>query len=210
MTSGGAGHGSIELVVPEPVPEAFLRVLADLTTWLEDAGAPAMVVGGVAASILGRPRATRDIDSLAMVAEEGWPALLDEAPRHGIVARIEQPLQFARRTHVLLLRHADSGIDIDVILGRLPYEQEAIARGEVHDLAGVRVKLPQVEDLMIMKAIARRPQDLRDIEGLLDAHPDVDIDRVQQWLGEFSAALDMPGLLEGFEKLLRQRKQSNE
>lgn len=192
--------------MPEQVPEAFLKVLADLTSWLESAKAPAMVVGGIAASILGRPRATRDIDSLAFVPEERWSVLLAEAQNHGIAPRIEQPLDFARRTRVLLLRHVDSGIDIDLILGLLPFEEEAISRGEFHDLAGVRVKLPQAEDLIIMKAIAQRPQDLRDIEGLLDAHPGADIDRVRQWVREFSVAMTMPGILDGLEKLLAQRK----
>jgi hypothetical protein len=193
--------------VPERVPQPFLRVLADLTGWLDEAGVPAMVVGGVAASIMGRPRATRDIDSLAIVPEERWPALLAAAGNHGIVARIEQPLEFARRTRVLLLRHADTEIDIDVILGRLPFEEEAIARSELHSFADVHVKLPQVEDLMIMKAIARRPQDLRDIEGLLDVHPNADIDRVRRWVREFSTAIAMPDILEDFEKLLTRRSQ---
>jgi hypothetical protein len=192
--------------VPEHVPEAFLEVLTDLTSWLESAAVPAMVIGGVAASILGRPRATRDIDSLAIAAPDRWPALLAEAQNHGIIARIGQPLDFAQKTRVLLLRHTNSGIDIDVILGRLPYEEEAVARGELHDLAGIQVKLPRVEDLMIMKAIARRPQDMRDIEGLLDAHPDADIDRVRQWVSEFSAAMAMPDILEDLEKLLARRK----
>jgi hypothetical protein len=192
--------------MPDRVPEAFLKVLADLTGWLENAQVPAMVVGGVAASILGRPRATRDIDTLAILAEDRWAEVLAGAKSHGIAARIEQPLAFASRTRVLLLRHVDSGIDIDVILGRLPYEEEAVARGEVHDFAGVRVKLPRVEDLMIMKAIAQRPQDLRDIEGLLDANPDTDVDRVRKWVREFATAMTMPDLFRDFEKLLEQRK----
>ncbi len=192
--------------MPERVPEAFLKVLADLTGWLSRARVPAMVVGGVAASILGRPRATRDIDTLAILPEHRWSDVLAEAKNHGIAARIEQPLDFARRTRVLLLRHVDSGIDIDVILGRLPYEEEAVARSEPHDFAGVQVKLPQVEDLLIMKAIAQRPQDVRDIEGLLDAHPDADVARVRGWLREFATAMTMPDILEGFERLLEQRK----
>lgn len=190
----------------EPVPRTFIGVLTDLTGWLESMHVPAMVIGGVAASILGRPRATRDIDSLAMLSEDKWAAALAGADQYGIVARIEKPLEFARRTHVLLLRHAQSGIDIDVILGRLPYEEEAIARGEFHDLGGVRVKLPQVEDLLIMKAIAQRPQDLRDIEGLLDVHPDADVGRVRQWVREFAAATAMPDMIEGLEKLLAHRQ----
>jgi hypothetical protein len=133
-------------------------------------------------------------------------ALLAEAHNHGIATPVEQPLDFARRTRELLLRHADSGIDIHLIFGRLPYEVEAISRAELHDLAGVRVALPQVEDLIIMKAIAQRPQDLRDIEGLLDAHPDADLARVLRWIREFSTVMAMPDILESLERLLAERR----
>jgi hypothetical protein len=192
--------------MPDRVPQAFLNVLRNLTEWFSDAQLAAMVVGGVAASILGRPRATRDIDALAMLAEDKWAAALYAAKRHGIAPRIEEPLEFARRTRVLLLRHVESGIDIDLILGRLPFEEQAIARGNFHDLGGVSVKLPTVEDLLIMKAIAQRPRDLRDMEGLLDANPGANVDAVRQWVREFSSAMTMPDLLEGFEKLLAGRR----
>jgi hypothetical protein len=192
--------------VAERVPKLFLKALADLTEWLEGTRAPTMVVGGVAASILGRPRATRDIDALTMLPEDQWAAALAAAPDHGIVPRIEEPLEFARRTRVLLLRHVESAVDIDVILGRLPFEEEALGRSELHDLGGVQVRLPQVEDLLIMKVIAQRPRDLRDIEGLLDVHPGANLERVRQSVREFATAMVMPDLLEGFEKLLAQRK----
>lgn len=188
------------------VPQAFLEVLADLTDWFTDSRISAMVIGGVAASLLGRPRATRDIDALVMLSEDKWAAALQSAQRHGIVPRIEEPLAFARKTRVLLLRHVDSGVDLDIILGRLPFEEDAIGRSKCHDLGGVPVNLPAVEDLIIMKAIAQRPQDLRDIEGLLDVHPDADVNAVLRWLGEFSKAMAMPDLRQGFENLLAARK----
>jgi hypothetical protein len=165
-----------------------------------------MVIGGVAVAILGRPRATRDVDTLALISEDQWATVLSMAKGHGIEARVENPLEFARRTHVLLVRHIDAGIDIDVLLGCLPYQEEAVGRGKIHNLGGVRVRLPSVEDLLIMKAIAQRPQDVRDIEGLLDVHPEADIQTVRQWVREFSIAMTMPNLFEGFEKLLAQRK----
>ncbi|MBS0614810.1 MAG: nucleotidyltransferase, partial [Proteobacteria bacterium] len=184
----------------------FLQVLADLTGWLEHASVPSMIIGGVAVAVLGRPRATRDVDTLALMPEDRWASVLSVAKRHGIEARIDKPLDFARRTHVLLVRHIATGIDIDVLLGRLPYQEDAVGRGKIHNLGGVRVRLPQVEDLLIMKAVAQRPQDVRDIEGLLDLHPKADIETVRQWVREFSTAMTMPDLFEGFEKLLTQRK----
>ncbi|HEV2271516.1 MAG TPA: DUF6036 family nucleotidyltransferase [Steroidobacteraceae bacterium] len=165
-----------------------------------------MIVGGIAASILGRPRATRDIDALAVARDDQWTQLLGSSEAHGIVPRIENPLEFARRTRVLLLRHTESGIDIDIILSGLPFEVEAVSRATAHDLSGVRVRLPQVEDLLIMKAIAHRPQDLRDIEGLLDVFPTANVESVRRWLRDFAAAADLPDLPEEFEKLLAQRK----
>lgn len=195
--------------MPDRVPKSFIKVLTDLTEWFRDAQLSAMVVGGVAASILGRPRATRDIDVLVILSQDKWAEALSSAERHGIAPRIEAPLEFAYRTRVLLLRHLESGVDIDLILGRLPFEEEAIARSRIHNLGGVMVTLPTVEDLLIMKAIAQRPRDLRDIEGLLDAHPEANVTAVRQWIREFSNAMTMPDLLEGLEKLLAGRKPSS-
>lgn len=188
------------------VPLLFVAALADLTEWLEAAGVPAMVVGGIAASLLGRPRATRDIDALAVVPDDQWTELVGSAKAHGILPRIANPIEFAHRTRVLLLRHTESGIDIDIILSGLPFEADAVSRATVHDLGGVRVRLPQVEDLLIMKAVAHRPQDLRDIEGLLDVFPAADVESVRRWIRDFAAAAELPDLPEEFERLLAQRK----
>lgn len=190
----------------ERVPRLFLTALADLTQWLEAAGVPAMIVGGIAASILGRPRATRDIDALAVAPDDQWTQLLGSSKAHGILPRIEKPLEFARRTRVLLLRHTESGIDIDIILSGLPFEAEAVSRATAHDISGVQVRLPQVEDLLIMKAIAHRPQDLRDIEGLLDVFPTANVESVRHWIRDFAAAAELPDLPQEFEGLLAQRK----
>jgi hypothetical protein len=131
--------------------------------------------------------------------------VLAEAPRHGILPRIEDPLDFARRSRVLLMTHVDSGIDLDVTFGSLSFEQAAIEKSEVHEIGGVRVHLPRIEDLLIMKAIAGRPKDMQDIEGLLAAHPEADIAVARQWIREFATAMSMPDMLEEFDKLVARR-----
>lgn len=68
------------------------------------------------------------------------------------------------------------------------------------------MRLPRVEDLLIMKAVAHRPRDLQDIEGLLDAHPEADVDSVRTWVREFAAATAMSDLIDDFEQLLARRK----
>ena len=190
------------------VPATLLSALADLVNWLEETKMPSMIIGGVAASVLGRPRLTQDVDALAILPEAEWPKALSAAAGHGILPRIENPLDFARRSRVLLMRHSESGIDIDLTFGRLPFEQAAIDNSEIHNIGGLRVSLPRVEDLLIMKAIARRPKDLQDIEGLLAAHPEADIAAVRRWVREFATAMTMPDMLDDFDKVVARSKSS--
>jgi hypothetical protein len=188
--------------VVDRVPATLLAALADLVKWLDDTKVPSMIIGGVAASVLGRPRLTQDVDALAILPEADWANAVSTAARHGIHPRIENPVDFARRSRVLLMRHAESGIDIDVTFGRLSFEQTAIDNSEIHDIGGLRVRLPRVEDLLIMKAVARRPKDLQDIEGLLAAHPDADVVAVRQWVREFATAMSMSDMLDDFDKVV--------
>jgi hypothetical protein len=188
--------------VAERLPGDLLKPLADLRSWLDAVHAQAVVVGG-----LGRPRFTQDIDALAILAEGEWEAAVRVAGAHGIVPRIDDPVAFARRSRVLLLRHRDSAIDIDLILGGLPFEEKAVENGRTHSIGGIEIRLPRVEDLLIMKAVAHRPRDLQDIESLLDAHPGVDLAPVRQWVSDFAAATSMADLLEDFDKIIARRKQ---
>ena len=186
------------------VPAPLRTALTDLLGWLEARQVPVVIIGGVAASALGRPRLTQDIDALAILPESEWPGLVHAAEQHGIVPRIADALDFARRSRVLLMRHVDSSIDLDITFGGLPFERDAVAAGSLHDIGGIGVRLPRVEDLLVMKAVAHRPRDLEDIRGLLAANPDADIAAARRWIREFAQATGQPNLLSEFDKLLEQ------
>ncbi len=184
----------------EPLPASLLAPLADLGNWMRAIPAEAIVVGGIAVSLLSRPRFTQDIDALVLLEEPEWARAIQIAARHGIVPRIENALEFARDTRVLLLTHPASAIDIDVIVGGLPFELNAVAQAKLHDVGGVPVRLPRIEDLLIMKAVAHRPQDMQDIDSLLAAHPEANIESVRQWVREFGVATATSDLLVDFDK----------
>ena len=189
----------------ERVPASLESALADLMGWLDAAHIPSMIIGGVAASVLGRPRLTRDVDALAVLPEGDWAEATRLAPQFNILSRIDNALQFAKRSRVLLMRHTTSGIDVDLIFGELPFERAAVANCENHDVGGIRVRLPRVEDLLVMKAIARRPKDVEDLQGLLAAHPELDVASARRWIREFAIAMSMPDMLREFDALLAQR-----
>jgi hypothetical protein len=72
-------------------------------------------------------------------------ALQDSQPQPVVgFLGFENPLAFARRSRVLLMRHVESEIDIDVIFGGLLFEQAAIDNSKIHDIGGLRVRLLRV------------------------------------------------------------------
>lgn len=177
--------------------------LAALLDWFRAESIRSMVIGGVAASLLGRPRMTRDVDVLVWIEDPAhWPGFLVSGRAHDFEPRIADAIGFASRARVLLLRHAKTGIDVDVSFGGLPFEDEALTRAGEGKLGDLGIPLPAPEDLVIMKAIAHRPRDVADIEAVLDAHPNLDRERIRRWVREFAEALDMPELLVDVEKLL--------
>ncbi len=186
--------------IPELDP--LLPALRDLLAWWEATATRGIVIGAAAASILGRPRTTTDVDGLVLVESERWPEFLAEAARFGLIPRISDSLQFAQRHHVLLLLHEPSGLQVDVTFGFLPFEKEAITKALEVEMKGLRIPLPRPEDLVIMKAVARRPRDVADIEGVLSVQSSLDLGHVRRWLKEFAAALEEPDILSDFERIV--------
>lgn len=186
-------------------PTPLEAILQDLVDWLKSCRVLGVLVGGVAASFLGRPRFTQDLDVLVLLAEENWGEFLTSGAPHGFLPRQPEALAFARKTRVLLMRHQPSGLNLDLIFGSLPFEQETVARAQWKTIGKIRAPLPTPEDLIILKAVAHRPRDLIDIEAVLDAHPRLNRRRVRRWLEEFAAALEMPEILHDWESLLSRR-----
>jgi hypothetical protein len=165
-----------------------------------------VVIGGLAASLLGRPRLTRNVDVLVLIDEDHWADFLTAGENFGFMPRRDDALAFAQENRVLLLRHRESGIDVNMVIGLLPFEKEAVARAAAVELDGVQTPLALLEDLIIMKAVAHRPRDLADIEAILAAHPQLNRRRVRSWVREFATALSMPEIFNDLELLLAQQK----
>ncbi|MGB9700985.1 MAG: nucleotidyl transferase AbiEii/AbiGii toxin family protein [Thermodesulfobacteriota bacterium] len=165
-----------------------------------------LVIGGVAASLLGRPRVTHDVDVLVLVPREKWKDFLESSKNFGFIARIPDALIFAQANRVFLMRHEPSGFDIDVSIGGLPFEEEAISRKIIVETAGVNIPLPTPEDLIIMKAVASRPRDMADIESILEMHSSLNQKYILKKVREFSTALEMPEILRDLKTILKRMR----
>jgi predicted nucleotidyltransferase len=197
---GKAKRKSIQ-TAPESIGSllAPLQALQYLLSQFHDQG---VIIGGVAVSLLGTPRYTVDLDAVFLLSLDDIPRLLAEAAKLEIEPRISDPISFARKSRVLLLRHRPSGIDIDLSLGILPFEYEMVMRSKMVDLGTIQIRLPTPEDLIIMKAIAHRPKDLADIQAIASSHPRIDKERIRFWVEQFSEAIELPELWSDISKLL--------
>ena len=188
---------------PGQAPEATLGPLID---WLKAENISCLIIGGVAASLLGRPRFTRDVDVLISLEETQWDNFISAGNRFGFVPRIDDPAAFARRSRVFLLRHRPTGVDVDMAVAGLPFEEESIDQARWRKVGKLSLPLPTPENLVIMKAIAHRPQDMLDIKALVETNPKLDVRRIRRYVQEFSAALDMPDISTDLDELLRGRR----
>lgn len=189
-----------------PEPESitpFLAPLQALQSLLSAFNNQGVIIGGIAASLLGTPRLTVDLDAVFLLGLDDLPRLLAEAAKHGVEPRIADPVAFAKRSRVLLLRHTMSGTDIDLSLGILPFEVEMVERSQMIDLGVIQLRLPTPEDLIILKAVAHRQKDLEDIKAIAASHPKLDRDRIQFWVEQFGEALDIPNLWEMISRFLK-------
>ncbi len=183
---------------PAELPLAAIR---DMLRWFKSAKISGVVIGGVAISMQAQPRYTRDLDALVVADQSRWPAFVASAAKFGFSGRIPHILDFARTSRMLLVQHDASGIPLDISLGALDFEVEVIRRAVFFKLGRLQVPVAGPEDLIIMKAVAGRPQDLADIDNILAAHPRLDVARIRQMLGEFAAILERPEIVESFESL---------
>jgi hypothetical protein len=182
----------------------LLEPLAALQRLIDRFHGQGIVIGGIAASLLGRPRLTADLDAMLLLSIDALPGLVEAAKEEGLLPRVQDAETFARRTRVLLLRHQPSGTAVDISLGTLPFEEEAVGRSVLYSIGPISVRLPTPEDLIIFKAMAHRPKDLLDIQAIVESQPALDRERIKSWVTEFSRALEMPELWEDIAGLLRE------
>lgn len=144
------------------------------------------LVGGLAVSVRGEVRFTRDIDiAIGVDSDAGAEALIFELARLGyrVVATIEQSNTGRLATARL---ETDSDILLDLIFATTGIEPDIVRRATTIDLPGAgRIPVASPEDLLVMKVLSmsdERPQDRMDARGLLRANPDLDLDAVRQSL----------------------------
>lgn len=146
---------------------------------LEDAKVRYVVVGGLATVLHGYPRLTVDIDLIVDLAPEEALKAIDVLTTLGLVPRVPVAAsEFADRDkreswirdknmRVFTMLDASNPLrQVDLFVeSPIPFD-DLWRRAEILPLAGTSVRVASIDDIIVMKRIAARPQDLADIEAL--------------------------------------------
>jgi hypothetical protein len=172
----------------------------ELHLFLTDLGVSYAIIGGMATQYWGEPRFTQDVDVTVIAPPEESAQVIQQIVER-FSARIPDAATFARRNRVILVR-ASNGCPLDISLGLPGYEASVMHRAADYDLEpDKRVHICSPEDLIIHKAVAGRPQDVRDIEGVIYRQRQaLDVSYLRCWLNAFADVLADPEIRLRFER----------
>jgi hypothetical protein len=143
----------------------FGRTLFEAVVALEDADVSYLLIGGLASSVLGRPRSTEDVDLLVK------PEQADRA----LEALAKASFETERTNPDWIYKARRNEIDFDVIFwlkGGITLDDEMVARAVATELDGQAVRLMSPEDLVVVKAVVhdeQSPRHWHDALGILAA-----------------------------------------
>ena len=132
----------------------FAAVLRQAVETVETAGFPFLVLGGLASSLVGRPRWTHDIDLL--VRPDDARRVLEALGAAGFTTEETDP--------VWIYKAFKNDVMVDIIfmvMGGIYLDDEMRARSVERDYDGLRLRIPSPEDQIVIKAIVHREETSR-------------------------------------------------
>lgn len=146
------------------------RTLTDSIQFVLSHGMNYALIGGLAASIRGRTRATEDVDMVLHCTVNDAISLLDQLDRSAFEPLFPEVESVVRQSQILPLLHRETQVVVDFAIGTSGFEIQVVSRATPVVIANQSSQVATAEDLILMKAIAGRPQDEQDIQGIVVAN----------------------------------------
>jgi hypothetical protein len=177
--------------------EELLLAAATLESFFAEKGWRFCFIGGVAVQRWSDPRFTQDIDLTLLTGFGSEEHFVDALLKH-LLPRDPDAREFALSRRVLLAK-THEGIEVDIALGALPFEERTVARANPWRLRkDVSLTTCSAEDLIVHKAFAGRDLDWADVERILiRQHGKLNLHQIR---AELKPLLELKGEMEALDK----------
>ena len=164
-----------------------------------------MVIGGIAAGILGEPRLTADVDIDILLDKDQITDFLKKVKKAGFKFNAERCRRTTVTTGTFQINYGD--FHIDFIIASTEFEKEAFQRHKVVRLYNTEGFFPTPEDMILLKIIPARPQDLLDAERIVTRYRNrLDTRYLENWAKRLSDEAQDLRIFNELQKLLEVKK----
>jgi len=135
------------------------------------------LIGGLAAGFWGEPRYTQDMDFTVALKEENLDSFIHLLKANGFI--------FSKKgtNQIEIKQKGRLNFQADLILSETEYQEWVVSRAIPVKIFETKVSICTPEDLIIMKLLANRRQDLLDVENILKKRVmELDQDYLKKWL----------------------------
>ena len=174
----------------------LISLLTDIVRVLNERRYDYALAGGLAYSALVAPRATMDVDVLILMPDRPPTALFDGLRSVlGVLVPHPAPMAFKRATIWRVIGgEGEREVTLDFILAESEFHRTALRRKRTVTFAGLSLPIVTPEDLVLLKALADRPQDRVDIHGIVAAYgAELDRGYLENWARRLDVDLGVLG-----------------
>ena len=197
----GSSNGNASNVI---AADQLKLILSEMVTALRNHGVNYALIGGIAVTMRGRSRFTRDIDFLLDMPQLRLPALLDELAQRGF--EFDLAATIAAWHQGLLTMTWRGRVRVDWMRPVVPGYQRILDLATEVDINHQPIRVATAEGLILLKLTAWRSNDQEDIRALLAKHAgQLDLEWIRREFAQLSAPSD-PAIV-GFEEMVREHYQ---
>lgn len=177
-------------------------VFVKLVSFLNKEKFEYIIIGGMAAAVLGEPRVTGDIDVDILLDKDNISDFLEKAKKAGFKIDKQRSTERAAKTSIFQIDYEDYRVDL--IIASIDLEKDAFKRKKAITMYGVKAFFPTAEDLILLKIVPGRPKDLIDVENIAVRHKGkLDIKYLTKWAQKLSDEMQDMRIYNTLQKLLK-------
>lgn len=144
-------------------------------------------MGGIAASVYSRPRATFDVDAIMLIDRNKSGSFFKTILKRGFAYDQKNPVKIIQNLPFISIYNKKHKIYADIFLAESNYQKNIIKRAKKMRYGNILINLIAPEDLILLKLLAGRQQDIDDVRQILiENYGDMDVKYLHGWARKLS------------------------